>query len=173
MLVVGIITAIAVIIGTDHALAANQPEGGYAVGSVVSKNTYQRGLYAEGGGFVLDANGISLCDLNIGLFESKIIGEYFSLDVLNIFTASAIAELDWSGIPELDVSAVASIYSPGFEATLPLWIFDITISGEAHLGAVGVGLELDPDSGKFKFTPPMLGVGGSFGIDFDLNFWPF
>lgn len=78
-LVVGIIAACAVIIGTDHALAANQPEGGYAVGSVVNQNGYKRGLYAEGSGFVLDDNGISLCDLDIGLFEAKLIGKYLTL----------------------------------------------------------------------------------------------
>ena len=87
---------------------------------------------------------------------------------MNLATGSATAECDWYGMPACELSAVASIYSPGFEATIPLGVFEITLSGDAHLGAIGAGIEFDMESGKFKITPPMTGVGGSFGIDINL-----
>lgn len=36
------------------------------------------------------------------------------------------------------------------------------------MGGVGVGVEFDPESGKFKVTPPFAGIGGTFSIDLDL-----
>ena len=51
------------------------------------------------------------------------------------------------------------------DIVLPLGIFEATLSAEALVGAVGIGIELDPESGKFKITPPTCGMGWSFAVD--------
>ena len=169
--IVGLIAlGVALVVGIDHWLSANQPEGGYALEKeTTSKGVTKKGLYAEGSGFSVDQNGMTVCDVEVGLFSGSIETEYAKADIFNIFTASAVAEFDWSGIPALDVSAVASIYSNSFEATLPLVIFDVTVTFEGYLGAIGAGIEFDIESGKFKYTDPMLGVGYSYGVDIDLK----
>ena len=166
---IALIIVAVVIVAIDHSTAQHQPEGGYALHKSSNENTSVKGMYIEGNGFECDANGITICDTNIALVDAEINGKYYSLDAVNLFTANAVGEIDWSGDPEIDISAYASIYSPGAELTIPLGIFDITLSCQAHLGGIGAGIELDPNSGKFRFTPPMVGIGGSFGVDIDLN----
>ena len=43
----------------------------------------------------------------------------------------------------------------------------IEISGNIYVGAVGAGAEFDFEENKYKLTPPICGIGGDFGIDFD------
>jgi len=168
-LVVGIIIACVAVIGVDHALAANQPDGGYVVAQAKNeKGAKMKGLYAEGNGFEVNHNGITVCDINVGLISTTISGKSATIEPFDCLTANAVAALDWSGIPSLDVSAVASIYSPSIEVVVPLGLFTGTISAEAYIGGVGAGIELDTDSGKFKITPPFAGVGGTYSVDFDL-----
>jgi len=166
-IVIGIV-ACAVIIGIDHWLAANQPEGGFGVKEKRRSYATVRGLYAEGNGFEVDANGVTVCDTEIGLASFSTKNGFIEAEILDILTAHATASFDWSGTPSLDISAAASIYSPCATITIPLGFFNATITAEALIGAVGVGIELDPSSGKFKITPPILGVGGSYEVDFDL-----
>ena len=166
---IALIIAAVVIVAIDHNAAKHQPEGGYALHTASNEKTSTRGVYIEGSGYECDANGVRLCDVEAGVVDAKITGEYLTVDAVNLFTANAVAEIDWSGDPEVDISAYASIYSPGAELTIPLGIFDITLSCQAHLGGIGAGVELDPNSGKFRVTPPMVGIGGSFGVDIDWN----
>ena len=168
-LIVGIIVACVAIVGIDHALAANQPEGGYALTNEQRGNGARfKGLYAKGNGFEMDYNGITLCDTEVGVVSTTFENEYATIEPVDCLTASATAEVDWSGMPSVDVSAVASIYSPSVEFEFPLGFFNITIEAEAYIGGIGGGLELDSDTGKIKITPLFVGVGGSYGVDFDL-----
>ena len=172
-LVIGIIVVACVaIVALDHALAANQPEGGYAVVNTKNeKGTRIKGLYAEGNGFEINNNGITICDTSVGLVSFTVENDNGTIEPMDCLTANAVAELDWSGIPSLDVSAVASIYSPSIETVIPLVLFNITVETEAYIGGVGAGLELDVDSGRIKITPPFAGVGGSYSVDFDFTEW--
>ena len=168
-LIVGFVVACAVIIGADHWFAANQPEGGYAlVNETNVEGGTVKGVYAEGSGFEVDSNGMTVCDVEVGILSISSESDYLDVEFFDCLTASATAELDWSGVPGVDISANASIYSPRADIVLPLGIFEVTFSFEALIGAIGAGIELDPDSGKFKITPPVAGVGGSFGVDIDL-----
>lgn len=167
-LVVGIAALVVVAIGVDHWLASSQPEGGYAVASESSDNATIKGIYAEGNGFEIGANGMTLCDTEVGLLSCSIEGEYAEIVPFDCFTASASAAVDWSSNPSIEASAVASIYSPSVEVNIPFGFFNITFSAEALIGAAGIGVDLDPMSGKFKITPPTLGIGGTYNIDFNL-----
>ena len=169
-LVVGIVAACIAVIGLDHALAANQPEGGYAVKNEQRENGARvKGLYAEGNGFEISHNGITVCDTEVGVASFTFENEHTTVEFLDCLTASATAEIDWSGKPSMDISAVASIYSPGIEFVLPLGFCSVTLEAEAYIGGIGAGLELDSDTGRIKITPPFAGVGGSYGIDYDLS----
>ena len=167
--IVAIIAACIAIVGVDHALAANQPEGGYAVMNEQRENGARvKGVYAQGNGFEIDHNGITVCDAEVGVACCSIENEYATIEIIDCLTASATAAVDWSGSPSVDISGVASIYSPRAEFTLPFGFFNVTFEGEAYIGGIGAGLELDTDTGKIKITPPFVGVGGSYGVDFDL-----
>ena len=92
-----------------------------------------------------------------------------TVELFDLCTVSATAEVDWSGLPCLNVSAIASIYSASAETVIPLGIGELTIIGEIHLGAIGTGIEFDVEEGKFKVTPPIRGVGTSIEFDFDFK----
>ena len=157
------------VIGVDHALAAHQPEGGYAAAKKSNENGGNlKTFYAEGNGFEVDKNGMTLCDMEVGVGSASLENEYATMVPYDCLTASATAEIDWSGAPSIDISAVASIYSPSIEIVIPLMLFNITVEAEAYIGGVGAGLELDSSSGKIKVTPPFAGVGSSYCVDFDL-----
>jgi hypothetical protein len=157
-----------VVIGIDHALAANQPDGGYAVRPDTSgEDVSQKAIYIEGNGFEMGINGMTLCDLQAGFMDFSRESGNLTLNALNLANVYATAELDWYGLPKGELSAVASLYTPGVEATIPLGIFEINVTADAYIGAIGFGAEFDLNSGKFKITPPIAGVGGSIGIDFN------
>ena len=172
-LVVGLIVVGSIVaVGIDHGLKAAHPDG-YNLKSIpIDDHTKVEILHAEGSGFSADTNDITLCDTDIsGLRYSYDTGPatVTPIDLLTA-TATAKAEADFVGnVPILDVSvgAVAAIYSPSVEVVLNWDLFKITISAEALIGAAGIGIELDKEEGKFKITPPTLGVGTSFDIDFD------
>ena len=170
-LLAGIVAiAAVVIIGIDHTLKANQPEGGFAaINDQKDNGTVKKIGYVEGGGFSVDQNGMTLCDLEAGLASLTVVTEHFEVEVLDCLTGSAKAEIDWSGIPSVDISASAAIYSPSIIFTLPLGVFEITIEAEGLIGGVGIGLELDPDNGRIKVTPPTVGMGASYCIDINLR----
>lgn len=166
--VVGIAVLVIVAIGVDHALAANQPDGGYALVNEQRDNgSIIKGLYANGNGFTADANGITLCDTEAGLFSLSVKDKYTEITPLDCFTASAAAHFDYtSGIPSIKASAVVSMYSPGIEFTIPCGSYRVTVSAEALIGAMGIGFESDWDAGKIKITPPTKGVGYSVDVSF-------
>ena len=153
--VIGII--VVAVIGLDHLLAKYQPDGGFSVADEPrNEHARIRGLYAEGHGFEADKNGITICDTEVGLVSCTIAKKNVSFEPVDVFTAFATADLDLSGIPDLDISAVASIYSPYIEFTVPLGDYQLTIEAEAYIGGIGTGVEIDPNSGKFKITPPVF-----------------
>ncbi|MBE6948175.1 MAG: RHS repeat-associated core domain-containing protein [Ruminococcaceae bacterium] len=168
-LIVGIVVSCIVTIGVDHWLAANQPEGGYAiVNKPYGDGVRMKAVYAEGNGFEVDANGMTVCDIEVGLLSASWESDYLDVEAIDCLTASATAEVDWSGTPSVDVSASASVYSPHADIVFPLGAYNVTLSFEALVCAAAVGIELDSDTGKFKITPPTLGTGWSFGVDIDL-----
>ena len=168
LLVVGLVVGCVALIGLDHVLAATQPQGGYAVQNEKNeKGARTEGLYAKGNGFECDSNGVTICDIRAGVACLSVEGEYTTVEVLDCLTAEAAAEIDWSGAPTFEASAVASIYSPGIETSVPFGLFNINLEAEAYIGGVGAGVEIDLDSGKIKITPPFAGIGGTFSVDFD------
>ncbi len=66
-------------------------------------------------------------------------------------------------------SADAAIYSPSVDKTFAFDGWRVSISAEALIGSASIGVELDPKAGEFKITPPSLGMGYSFNIDFDFT----
>lgn len=167
-LVVGIVALCITAIAVDHLLAANQPDGGYAVINETNENSITtKVLYAEGNGFEVDSNGITVCDTEVGLANISYESDYVAIEAVEVLSAAATAELDWSGEPNVDLSAKACIYNPSAEFVILLGLYEINVSVEGLIGAAAVGVEFDRNSGKFKITPPTLGIGGSYGIDID------
>lgn len=94
--------------------------------------------------------------------------EKFEIDILNTCTISAVAELDITGSePDLDISAIASIYKLSGKYTFSILNLSLTFEGALNVGAIGAGIEWDAESSQFKITPPGIGVIPTFGIDFD------
>ena len=53
-----------------------------------------------------------------------------------------------------------------YSNTFNIFGHEIEISADLYIGGIGVGAEMDLTNGKYKVTPPMLGLGTSYGIDF-------
>ena len=170
-IIVLVAAAAVALTGIDHWLAANQPEDGFAYGEMQneSETAMSRCLYAKGHGFELNKNGVTLFDLEAGISSIVFKIRQTTVELFDFCTVSATAEVDWSGLPCLNVSAIASIYSASAETVIPLGIGELTIIGEIHLGAIGTGIEFDVEEGKFKVTPPIRGVGTSIEFDFDFK----
>ena len=74
---------------------------------------------------------------------------------------------DFSYIPSVSASAVASVLSANIDYTLNTPTFNINITAAIHLGGAGAEAIFDFDDGKFKLTPPSTGIFTTVGFDID------
>ena len=162
------VVAVTAVVAADHSLAKRHP-GGVAVESTRKSNgIYKNIAYAKGNGFELTGNDVTLCDFEAGLFDGGWSNGNIDIGFFKCFSARAAAILDWSGhVPNLDVGAIASIYTADAELYADLPYVDVTISGELNVGAIGAELEFDPKNGAIKLTPPSVGIVPSFSVDVD------
>ena len=157
----------------DHAIAANQPEDGYvAKRHITEDGATIKHAYIKGNGFECDKNGMTLFDLEMGLldifYEKTELGQ-LRASPAKVLHANATAAIDWGGLPSVDMSALAAIYTSDFEWTFNLFGNTVTISAAAHLGAAGGKIEFDPDLMRFRLAPPSVGIIPDLGIDIDSN----
>ena len=74
---------------------------------------------------------------------------------------------NFSGIPAVEASAVASAYTMSYDNTIEFLGMTININAKLHCGTIGAGAELDFKDGKFKIIPPSYGIVPDLSIDFD------
>ena len=154
-IVIGCIVAIAI----DHHVAKRTDDGTAAVYDPPPSDGHKvTALYARGSGFKRDNNGFIMLDSELGVvdfeYEETQGTQNLKIDYLNLLTAEAVGQVDWSGIPSAEIGAVASVYAAKFEYSFNLLSMHITIMGDFHAGAAGLGAEFDPEAYRFKITPP-------------------
>ena len=127
-----------------------------------------KAIYIKGGGFVIDSNGIEVCDLDLGLFKLTANNGCGGSAGLELCTGQASAGVDLSGDFSAEATARAAVFSTTFEQNIGIGLWDITISERIGFIGAGVGAEIDPNSGRFEITPPSAGwIVPSFSVDFD------
>lgn len=154
-------------IGADHYFSQNHPDGYAEQSSDLGYGFSEKLYYAEGAGFNLDKEGVRLCDFETGAAKYSYQGENNETASLNLASASATMELEWSGVPSLDISGVASMSSIEFEHIIPVFSYDVIVTSEFHLLGIGGGLEFDVESARFKVMPPSVGIVTSYGVNVD------
>lgn len=156
------------VIAVDHAVAHFAPEGLAVYDDEGADGLRDQFLYLSGGGPGIEENGdITFVDLEAGFYQGTSLTNFGDISLANLLTAEANASADFSGVPAIEASGVASIYKISYVNNFSIFGIDIEISGNLYYGAIGAGVEADFEESKFKITPPMLGLGYDFGIDFD------
>jgi len=169
---VPVIICVAVVcaaIALDHYLAANCDGGGQLIPDNNDNRLTEKPLYAEGTGFKVDQNGMTVVGLEVGAYKGVTEYENAELSLFTILTASAHAEIDWSGAPSAEAKAIATAYKMNGSYTFDLGGIDLTVEGALNVGAVGAGIELDFEEWKFVVIPPMYGIIPQIGWDIDLK----
>lgn len=170
MLAIAVVTIVGgILIKGSNSLAQKHPDGVRVDKEQHPDGSVTETLYAKGNKTEINKNGISLLDFNAGISTSYIETPNGRDHYLSILHANATASVDWSGIPEAGVSAVASVLTLNKTFTIKLPTISIEISAGAHVGAIGVSAEFDFEEFKFAYSPPSYGVIPNFGIDIDWN----
>ena len=156
------------VIAIDHALAHFVPDGVAVFDDNGEDGMHDQFIYASGGGPGISENGdITFVDFEAGFYQGTSLTDFGDVSLNNLFTAQVGVGADFTGVPSIEASGVASIYKISYANSFSVFGMDIEISANLYYGAIGAGIEADFDKGKFKIIPPMLGLGCDFGIDFD------
>ncbi|MBO5966936.1 MAG: RHS repeat-associated core domain-containing protein [Clostridia bacterium] len=163
----GIVLIVVVAVATlaaDHALAKHAPEG-VAIYDDHGKDVFHdQFVYANGSGASANKEGITLADIEVGVYKGISKTAFGDISVTTFGTAEAKAKMNYTSIL---ASAYISAYTMSYSNTLNIFGHDVHISGNLYYGYAGAGAEFNLESKKFKIAPPMVGIGFDFGIEID------
>ena len=166
-LIVAAVVAGVGVVAADHALARHVPEGVAVVDDKGKDGFHDRFLFASGAGPKIDGGDVTFVDFEAGLYEGTSITDFGDVSFATFLKAKAAAQADFTGVPAIEASANASIYTMSYKNTFHIFGIDIELSGNLYVGYAGAGVEADFEELKFKVAPPLAGIGWDFGFDID------